>query len=45
MEMVSDLAPAADVQLAEQVVYMRFRVRQVDIQSTGDLFVAQPASD
>ena len=39
------LAPALDIQLAEQIVDMQLRCRQADVQPTGDFLVAEPRRD
>src|SRR6266404_8881774 len=39
------LAPALHIQLAEQVVDMRLRCRQADVQPTGNLLVTEPRRD
>src|SRR5712675_792847 len=39
------LAPTTRVQLAEEVVDVRLRRRQADVQPAGDLLVAEPGPD
>ena len=39
------LAPALDIQLAEQVVDMQLGCRETDVQPTGDFLVTEPRRD